>query len=88
MASKFYRTKDGPHYVLGHALEIGFTIMGIVAALFMRKACQMVKQRRQEKMNELYRAFSLEELREQLREQLREELRAMGDKAPTFKYML
>ncbi|KAL5610572.1 hypothetical protein FOBRF1_006689 [Fusarium oxysporum] len=35
MASTFYRSKDGPRYKLGHALELSFISAGIVAALIL-----------------------------------------------------
>lgn len=35
MAANFYRQKDGPRYILGHSLELGFIVVGIVAALIL-----------------------------------------------------
>ena len=35
MASNFYRSKDAPHYVLGHALELAFIGAGVIALIIL-----------------------------------------------------
>ncbi|RAL00136.1 MFS general substrate transporter [Aspergillus ibericus CBS 121593] len=76
MASHFYRTRDAPQYVLGHALELAFGIMGVVAIVITRFTYVHINRERVDKLVELRPQYSLEELGE------------MGDKSPTFRYML
>lgn len=76
MASNFYRQKDGPRYILGHALELGFIGAGIVAALTLVLGYSAINRKRERQINEgaLDRYTS-------------EELSAQGDKAITFRYI-
>lgn len=74
MASNFYRSNDAPKYLLGHGLEIGFVTVGLVAVLVLRFRYKSINQKRDQEGNE--RGYSLEELS------------SMGDRAPTFRYML
>ncbi|KAG5915897.1 hypothetical protein E4U53_004398, partial [Claviceps sorghi] len=76
MASNFYRKRDAPRYILGHALELGFISMGIVAMLVIVLGYRRINVSRA-------RALSKGEA-SQFTE---EELRAQGDKAVTFRYM-
>lgn len=73
MASNFYRAKDAPRYTLGHALELGFVVAGISAAVIMRFAYQRINKKRDEEG-----AGGLTE----------EEMSKMGDRAPSYRYTL
>jgi hypothetical protein len=73
MASNFYRKQDEPEYTLGHALELGFVIAGIIAAAFLRIAYKRVNKKRLEQGT-----GSLTP----------EEMSKMGDKSPAFRYSL
>lgn len=73
MASNFYRAPDAPKYTLGHALELGFLVAGVISAIFMREAYKRVNAKRE---REGTQGLSDQELSE------------LGDKAPTFRYTL
>ncbi|KAK2882462.1 hypothetical protein FQN49_000323 [Arthroderma sp. PD_2] len=73
MASNFYRAPDAPKYTLGHALELGFLVAGVISAVFMREAYKRVNAKREREGNQ---GFTDQELTE------------MGDKAPSFRYTL
>lgn len=74
MASNFYRAQDAPKYILGHALEIGFVVAGLVACVSLRVIYGMANARR-EKSDEAERLTN-------------EQLADLGDKSPTFRYTL
>ncbi|QGI85145.1 hypothetical protein CEK25_011874 [Fusarium fujikuroi] len=76
MASNFYRQKDGPRYILGHALELGFIGGGIIAALILIFSYSRINKSRDRRMA----AGEHETISE-------EELSAKGDKAVTWRYM-
>ena len=77
MASNFYRAEDAPRYVLGHALELGFICVGIVALLLLVVNYRRINAKRERQMAEgAHAGFSLEEMS------------ALGDRALTFRYML
>jgi hypothetical protein len=77
MASNFYRAKDSPRYILGHALEIGFVTMGMVAtALFALIGWRINKKRESLCEHGEHLQYSEEQLAEQ------------GDQALTYRYML
>ncbi|KAH7231472.1 hypothetical protein FSOLCH5_015210 [Fusarium solani] len=76
MASNFYRSKDGPRYKLGHALELGFISAGIVAALILIVGYDRINKSRARKVA----AGEHNQYSE-------EELSAKGDKALTWRYM-
>ncbi|RBR11649.1 uncharacterized protein FIESC28_08876 [Fusarium coffeatum] len=76
MASNFYRQKDGPRYILGHALELGFIGGGIIAALILIFGYSRINKSRERRMA----AGEHETISE-------EELSAKGDKAVTWRYM-
>ncbi|KAI1066679.1 hypothetical protein LB507_011087 [Fusarium sp. FIESC RH6] len=76
MASNFYRQKDGPRYILGHALELGFIGGGIIAALILIFGYSRINKSRERRMA----AGEHETVSE-------EELSAKGDKAVTWRYM-
>jgi hypothetical protein len=74
MASNFYRANDKPKYILGHALEIGFVSVGMIAVLVLRWNYARINVQRDREGNE--KGHSLKEMGE------------MGDRAPTFRYIL
>lgn len=75
-ASNFYRQKDGPRYILGHALELGFASVGLVAAGIMIFQYARINKKRAKIIREGgHNLFTPEELS------------AMGDKAVTFRYV-
>lgn len=79
MASNFYRAQDAPRFVLGHALEIGFIVVGIIAAftlVFGYTASNKKRERALGQGGEVELPVTDEQLAEQ------------GDKAVTFRYML
>ncbi|KAF7508956.1 hypothetical protein GJ744_008512 [Endocarpon pusillum] len=73
MASNFYRAQDGPNYYLGHSLELGFCVAGIIAAVALRIGYERVNKRRDAKGTG---------------EMSPEELSDLGDKSPSFRYVL
>lgn len=76
-ASNFYRRRDQPRFVLGHALEIGFVVAGIAAVgVLMVRYRKINRRRREEIENGAVEKWS------------REELSQPGDKAVTFRYFL
>lgn len=75
-ASNFYRQRDSPRYVLGHALEIGFTSVGLVAAVILIVNYMRINKKRAKIVREGgHNQFTPEELSE------------MGDRAVTFRYV-
>ncbi|KAI3337566.1 MFS general substrate transporter [Xylariaceae sp. AK1471] len=75
-ASNFYRGKDSPRYVLGHALEIGFVSVGIIAAFILILGYTRINKKRAKIVGERgHSQFTAEELSVQ------------GDKAVTFRYV-
>ncbi|KAF2667736.1 MFS general substrate transporter [Microthyrium microscopicum] len=77
MAANFYRAKDGPRYILGHALEIGFVALGLVTVSIMAYTYDKINKKRDRQMaNGEHIKYTEQELSEQ------------GDRAVTFRYML
>ncbi|KAF1999008.1 MFS general substrate transporter [Amniculicola lignicola CBS 123094] len=77
MASNFYRSKDAPHYVLGHALELGFIVAGIVALLILVFNYRRINAKRERQMAEgAHNGYTPAEMS------------ALGDRALTFRYFL
>ncbi|TGJ82545.1 hypothetical protein E0Z10_g6226 [Xylaria hypoxylon] len=75
-ASNFYRQKDSPRYILGHALELGFTSVGLIAAAILILSYSRINKKRAKIVREGgHNEFTPEELSEQ------------GDKAVTFRYV-
>ncbi|KAG4424308.1 hypothetical protein IFR04_002549 [Cadophora malorum] len=74
MASNFYRSVDGPKYLLGHGLEIGFVTLGLFAVVALRLNYGRINAKRE-------RSGEAEGLTD-------EELADLGDKSPTFRYTL
>ncbi|KAJ4863484.1 major facilitator superfamily domain-containing protein [Trichoderma breve] len=77
MASNFYRQKDGPRYILGHALELGFISAGIIAALTLVFAYMQINRKREARV-----------ARGDMNQYTAEQLSGKGDKALTWRYML
>lgn len=75
MASNFYRSVDAPKYILGHGLEIMFVVMGLIAVVLLRISYGRINAKR-DKMGVGASDLSNEELSD------------LGDRAPTFRYML
>lgn len=76
MASNFYRQKDSPRYILGHALELAFIGAGIIAALILVFGYSAINKKRQRRIDE-----------GALNKYTSQELSAKGDKAITFRYI-
>ncbi|KAL7917752.1 major facilitator superfamily domain-containing protein [Trichoderma austrokoningii] len=77
MAANFYRQKDGPRYILGHALELGFISAGIIAALVLVFSYTQINRKREARV-----------ARGDLGQYTAEQLSDKGDKALTWRYML
>ncbi|KAH8904692.1 MFS general substrate transporter [Coniochaeta sp. PMI_546] len=76
MASNFYRAKDSPRYILGHSLEIGFIVVGIMATLIQVTGYRRINKNRERKMAEGGES-----------QHTVEEMSGQGDKSVTFRYM-
>ncbi|KAK4502735.1 hypothetical protein PRZ48_006161 [Zasmidium cellare] len=77
MASNFYRKKDAPRYILGHALEIGFICVGMVAATILIVSYDRINKKRVKQVaNGEHNGYTPEELSD------------LGDRAMTFRYTL
>lgn len=77
MASNFYRAEDAPRYLLGHALELGFIVAGILALLILVFNYKRINAKRERQVAEgEHNGYTPEELGE------------LGDRAITFKYYL
>ncbi|CAI4211292.1 unnamed protein product [Parascedosporium putredinis] len=50
MASNFYRAKDSPRYIIGHALEIGFICAGIIATFILVCGYNRINNNREKQM--------------------------------------
>lgn len=73
MSSNFYREKDAPKYILGHSVELGFVVAGILALILMRLCYSRINAKRD---HEGTGALTEQEMSE------------MGDKAPNYRYTL
>ena len=76
MASNFYRQKDGPRFILGHGLELGFIALGILAAFLLLFLYKSENHKRAREMQQGIEG-----------RWTNEELSALGDKAVTYRYM-
>lgn len=76
MASNFYRKKDKPRYFLGHGLEIGFIVLGIIAAFILILGYRRLNRKRERQL-----------AAGEADKYTPAELSALGDKAMTFRYM-
>ncbi|KAL2784545.1 putative MFS nicotinic acid transporter Tna1 [Aspergillus keveii] len=73
MASNFYRAQDAPNYYLGHGLELGFAVAGLIAVVTLRILYQRANKARGEEGTGNLTA---------------NEMARLGDKSPAFRYML
>jgi hypothetical protein len=77
MASNFYRAQDSPRYILGHALEIGFIAGGMLAVVVLVLNYKRINAKRERQLADgLYSGYTPEEMS------------ALGDRSPTFRYIL
>ncbi|EIW53164.1 MFS general substrate transporter [Trametes versicolor FP-101664 SS1] len=81
IASNIYRVQDAPHYLLGHAVELGFVGMGltllpIMVFTYMRANAQRDAAQRDMEARGVKIEYSTEELRK------------MGNQAPDFRFTL
>ncbi|KAJ5793585.1 hypothetical protein N7457_000184 [Penicillium paradoxum] len=72
MASNFYRAQDAPQYILGHSLELGFVVIGMVATVALRLTYQRINRKRDAMDPSEYP----------------ENPDSLGDRSPYFRYML
>ncbi|EIN14719.1 MFS general substrate transporter [Punctularia strigosozonata HHB-11173 SS5] len=75
VASNIYRTQDAPKYVLGHAIELMFVGIGLVVVPVIMLAYMKINQRRARSITNVANYSP-------------EQLRALGDRAPSFRYTL
>ncbi|KAB8254860.1 major facilitator superfamily domain-containing protein [Aspergillus pseudonomiae] len=73
MASNFYRAQDAPNYILGHSLELGFCVAGMIAAVMLRLSYKTINRKRDQM---------------DVSGQDEAEMEKMGDRSPMFRYML
>jgi len=77
MASNFYRAEDAPRYLLGHSLELGFIVVGILAGLILVMNYRRINKKRDRQIAEgAHNGYTPEEMS------------ALGDRATTFRYFL
>ncbi|KAI0428811.1 major facilitator superfamily domain-containing protein [Xylaria sp. FL1042] len=75
-ASNFYRQRDSPRYILGHALELAFASVGLIAAVILILNYMRINKKRAKIVREGgHNEFTPEELS------------AQGDRAVTFRYV-
>ncbi|OBT76134.1 hypothetical protein VF21_04858 [Pseudogymnoascus sp. 05NY08] len=75
MASNFYRKRDKPQFILGHALNIGIVSLGIVAVMTLRWNYARINAQRDRDESD---GADIND----------DEIAKMGDRAPTFRYTL
>jgi len=76
MASNFYRARDGPRYILGHGLELGFIGAGLIACAILLVGYTAQNRKRAREIDEgALNLYSPEELSDK------------GDKAVTYRYV-
>lgn len=73
MASNFYRPQDGPGFLLGHGIEIGFVLLALACGVLLRYLYTVINRKRDEDVGAAERYTD-------------QELADMGDRAPTFRY--
>ncbi|KAJ5749011.1 uncharacterized protein N7511_010707 [Penicillium nucicola] len=72
MSSNFYRSQDAPKYILGHALELAFVVVGMLAVVALRLSYQRINSKRDAMDPSEYP----------------EDPDSLGDRSPLFRYML
>ncbi|KAH8689838.1 high-affinity nicotinic acid transporter [Talaromyces proteolyticus] len=75
MVSNFYRSQDSPKFLLGHGLSLMLVLIGLVAVVILRLGYQHCNRKRDELG---YTQGTLSP----------EEIESLGDKAPTYRYIL
>ncbi|GEQ69381.1 hypothetical protein JCM33374_g3052 [Metschnikowia sp. JCM 33374] len=76
-ASNLYRQQDSPRFILGHSLELGFTMVGLLCVFIVIAGYRFCNKKRKSDLSKgLYS------------EQSQEDFLAMGDKSPHFIYRL
>ncbi|KDQ21835.1 hypothetical protein BOTBODRAFT_99811 [Botryobasidium botryosum FD-172 SS1] len=78
IASNIYRKQDAPRYVLGHAVELGFLGMGLVLTPLTAWIYSRINAHRDAVQGSDGKYDSM----------TAEELKALGDRAPNFRYSL
>ncbi|KAK2464921.1 hypothetical protein APHAL10511_002997 [Amanita phalloides] len=79
VASLIYRTQDAPQYLFGHVVSAMFVIVGLVAVLVTVVLYQRINRKRNEVLQGLLGHG----------ERLRPgEIKRLGDRSPTFRYMI
>ena len=76
MASNFYRGEDAPRYILGHALELTFIGLGLIASTILIFSYSRINKSREKKLADSDGS-----------DMSPEELSFKGDRAVTFRYM-
>ena len=74
MASNFYRAQDKPKFLLGHGLELGFVVMGMIAVVVLRISYGRINAKREKSGD----AHALTDT----------DLSDLGDKSPSFRYTI
>jgi uncharacterized protein YhjY with autotransporter beta-barrel domain len=75
MASNFYRAQDSPKYLLGHGLDIGFVTLGLLAVAGLRWNYSRINKMKEREDSQ---GAGLSDT----------EIAQMGDRAPTFRYVI
>jgi MFS family permease len=75
MASNFYRSRDGPKFLLGHGLELMFCVLGLIAVVVLRITYARINKKR-------------DAMEDDGSEYTEEQLSDLGDRSPTFRYQL
>ncbi|KFY69064.1 hypothetical protein V498_10525 [Pseudogymnoascus sp. VKM F-4517 (FW-2822)] len=78
MASNFYRKRDKPQFILGHALNIGIVSLGIAAVMTLRWNYGRINAKRERDASDGRNGADIGDY----------EIAKMGDRAPTFRYTL
>jgi len=76
IASNIYRKQDAPRYVLGHSIELGFLGMGLLLTPLTAWIYSWINTRRDALDDGRYDNMTVEESK------------ALGDRAPDFRYSL
>lgn len=75
--SNIFRSQDGPHFILGHAICLGFVGLGLISTCIMASTYYLINKKRERDIAAgKYKGFSGKKLAE------------MGDRNPYFKYRL
>ncbi|KAH8901167.1 putative MFS nicotinic acid transporter Tna1 [Thozetella sp. PMI_491] len=74
-AANFYFAKDAPRYRLGHSLVLAFVALGLLTTVLYYVLCRRINSRR-DRNPEAAQQYSQQELID------------LGDRAPTFRYIL